>query len=132
MKKYNSQIPDLKNKLRDILFTLKNLKFDNDIKFKPCANWLLAKNNLARLVNGEFGVLMHKKTEQELRREQAQKLKLEEQYNQQEQQILDKVNSIKTKDKAIEFLKQNVSNKRFLTPVQKELIKKFNITNIEF
>ena len=132
LKKYNSQIPDLKNKLRDILFTLKNLKFDNDIKFKPCANWLLAKNNLARLVNGEFGVLMHKKTEQELRREQAQKLELEEQYNQQEQQILDKVNSIKTKDKAIEFLKQNVSNKRFLTPVQKELIKKFNITNIEF
>ena len=28
MKKYNNQIPDLKDKLRDILYTLKNLKFD--------------------------------------------------------------------------------------------------------
>lgn len=132
LKKYNLQIPDLKNKLRDILFTLKNLKFDKDIKFKPCANWLLSKNNLARLVNGEFGALMHKKTEQEIKKEHSQKLKLQNQCNQQEQQIMDKINMIKTKTNAIEYLKQNARNKRFLTPVQKELIEKFNITNEEF
>ena len=132
LKKYNSQIPDLKNKLRDIIFTLKNLKFDNNINFKPCANWLLAKNNLARLVNGEFGALLHKKTAKEINKEMIEKRKIEQQEKQEAQQILDEADKIKNKNDAIEYLKLNTKNKKFLTPIQKEIIKKFNITKAEF
>ena len=73
LKKYNEKIPCLKQQLRDILYTLSTLKFDTKTNFKPCANWLLKDNNLARLYNGEFGKLKHKKTEKELREEQRKK-----------------------------------------------------------
>lgn len=60
---YLNKIENFKDLLPDILVTLKNLKFDTDINFKPCANWLLKDNNLAKIVNGEFGKLENKKRE---------------------------------------------------------------------
>lgn len=61
LKKYDKSIKNLKQLLPDIIFSLKKLDFKTDTTFKPCANWLLAKNNLARMVNGEFGKLKHPK-----------------------------------------------------------------------
>lgn len=132
LKQYNLQIPNFKSKLRDILFTLKNLKFDDDINFRPCANWLLAKNNLPRLLNGEFGKLMHKKTAKEIQKEKSSYLKMIQQEEEHEQEILNKISTLKTKTQAIEYLKQNVPNKRFLTPLQKKIIENFDISETEF
>lgn len=81
LKKYSKKIPDLKDKLRDIIYTLSTLKFNTDIKFKPCANWLLDKNNLARLVNGEFGKLQHKPTEKELKEKQQKETQAQAEKN---------------------------------------------------
>lgn len=139
LKKYNEKIPDLKEKLRDILYTLKNLKFDTDINFKPCANWLLAENNLARLLNGEFGSLKHKKTEKEIRDE---KRKLEELQaeNEKPSELEILVNSVTDKRGALELItgyykgerKLNIINGRVVVlPIFRILMKKFDITSKE-
>ena len=139
LKKYNEKIPDLKDKLRDILFTLKNLKFDTDINFKPCANWLLTNNNLARLVNGEFGPLKHKKTEKEI---------LEEKRKIDEQQLEDnkpteleiQAEAITGKVEALKLIAGyyqkngplNIVNGRVVVlPIFRILMKKFDITSKE-
>jgi len=128
LKQYSQQIPDFKDKLRDIIYTLKNLKFDSDINFKPCANWLLAKNNLARLLNGEFGKLKHKKTPHEIKIEQSLKQKEQKEEDFYEKQVQLELNSIKSKKEAISYLNSHVKNSKFLTPIQKELIQKYKIT----
>ena len=138
LKKYNNQIPDLKDKLRDILYTLKNLKFDKDINFKPCANWLLKDNNLARLLNGEFGNLMHKKTGKELKeieRKQAE----EEALKNQPSELELKIESCSGKAEAFEIIADYYGNnkltyirgKLFLMPTLRILTEKFDITDKE-
>ena len=138
LKKYNEKIPDLKAKLRDIIYTLKNLKFDTDVNFKPCANWLLKDNNLARLVNGEFGALKHKKTEKELK-EQQQKLALEEAERNKPSELQLAVERISGKAEALDFIAKqykdkkviNMNGKAMIIPTLKDLMKKFDITDKE-
>lgn len=138
LKKYSEKIPDLKGKLRDILYTLKNLKFDTDVNFKPCANWLLKDNNLARLVNGEFGKLKHKKTEKELREEQRQ-LALQEEKRNEPSELELQVEQISSKAEALDFIVEQYKGKTipmnmgklFIIPTLKDLAKKFDITNTE-
>lgn len=65
---YLNKIENFKELLPDILLTLKGLKFDTDINFKPCANWLLKDNNLAKIANGEFGKLKKNKKESDERK----------------------------------------------------------------
>ena len=138
LKKYNNQIPDLKDKLRDILYTLKNLKFDKDINFKPCANWLLKDNNLARLLNGEFGNLMHKKTGKELKeieRKQAE----EEALKNQPSELELRIESCLGKAEALEIISEFYGGKKptyirgklFLMPTLRRLTEKFDITDKE-
>lgn len=139
LKKYNEKIPDLKEKLRDILFTLKNLKFDTDINFKPCANWLLAENNLARLLNGEFGSLKHKKTEKEIRDEKRKNEELRAE-NEKPSELEILADSITGKREALELIagyykgerKLNIVNGRVVVlPIFRILMKKFDITSKE-
>lgn len=139
LKKYNEKIPDLKEKLRDILFTLKNLKFDTDINFKPCANWLLAENNLARLLNGEFGPLKHKKTEKEIRDEKRKNEELRAE-NEKPSELEILADSITGKREALELIagyykgerKLNIVNGRVVVlPIFRILMKKFDITSKE-
>lgn len=139
LKKYNEKIPDLKEKLRDILFTLKNLKFDTDINFKPCANWLLAENNLARLLNGEFGSLKHKKTEKEIRDEKRKNEELRAE-NEKASELEILADSITGKRDALELIagyykgerKLNIINGRVVVlPIFRILMKKFDITSKE-
>jgi len=130
LKEYNKKIEDFKKKLPDILYTLKNLKFDNDIKFKPCSNWLLKNNNLGRLVNGEFGELQHKKTDKEIRQEQiaaeAEKEKSKAEFD-------SKLNQFCDRDSALVFLSKNTillgGGKVKVAPPYKPLMDKFNISN---
>lgn len=139
LKKYNEKIPDLKDKLRDILFTLKNLKFDTDINFKPCANWLLAENNLARLLNGEFGALKHKKTEKEIRDEKCQ---IEEQQLEDNKptELEIQAEAVTGKAEALKLIAGyyqkngplNIINGRVVVlPIFRILMKKFDITSKE-
>jgi len=139
LKKYNTQIPDFREKLRDILYTLKELKFDTDINFKPCANWLLKDNHLARLVNGEFGKLKHKPTEKEIKEEQR---KQEEEKSEAEMPTeLDlKIQFCETKQEALEIIADYYSDKKLpiagkklvVPPIFKTgLMKKFDILDCE-
>lgn len=138
LKKYSEKIPDLKAKLRDIIYTLKNLKFETDVNFKPCANWLLKDNNLARLVNGEFGALKHKKTEKEIK-EQQQKLAEEETKRNEPSDFELQIERISGKAEAMNFIANYYTDKHFVVqqgkafilPSLSNLMKKFDITTKE-
>ena len=127
LKKYADTIPDLREKLRDVLYTLSTLKFDTKIKFVPGANWLLAENNLGRLLNGEFGPLKHKKTAKELREEQAKKKAEQTEADSTE---ID-VNTIDSKAVAMQFIIEKCPNFNLMIPDGKILMKKFDITKKE-
>lgn len=139
LKKYNEKIPDLKSKLRDIIYTLKNLKFDTDVNFVPCANWLLKENHLARLLNGEFGQLKHKKTNKELREEKQQKLAIENAQENETAELELQIENISGKNQAIDFIKdyyaaENLvvkNNRAFLLPNLRKLTEKFDISDKE-
>lgn len=138
LKKYNKQIPDLKEKLRDILFTLKNLKFKDIPNFKPCANWLLKGNNLAKLVNGEFGKLQHKPTEKELKEEQRRLTEIHRKKNEPSELDL-KIQSCCSKTEALNIISNAFTGKKptfvkgklFLIPTLRPLAEKFDITDKE-
>lgn len=129
LKTYALRIPDLKNKFRDILYTLKTLKFDTDINFVPCANWLLKENHMARLLNGEFGKLKHKKTAKEIKAEQqAKQLEL-----QKSSEPEFDINSIETKEEALKVLVEystyiHTYKKLTINNDVKPLLKMFDIT----
>lgn len=141
LKKYDKKIPDFKNKFRDILYTLRNLKFDTDINFKPCANWLLKNKHLSQLLNGEFGPLLHKKTESEIKAEQK---RAEEERAKQEEpnkQLEIQTEQISGKAEAIEFIKDYYKDRQILfvknravipVPALRKLINRFDIQDSEF
>lgn len=130
LKNFYSLIPDLRDKLRDIFYTLHNLKFDTDVNFKPCANWLLSKNNLARLVNGEFGKLKHKKTAKELKEEEKQSKQEQAEIDANNAELQTKMNSIYNKSDAIDFVVVHTlfGAKTIINPIVKPLCQKFDIT----
>lgn len=138
LKSYSKKIPNLKDKLRDIVYTLHELKFDKDINFKPCANWLLKGNNLARLVNGEFGKLKHKKTEKELKEEERQLAEEEAQRNK-PSDFEFKIETCSGKAEALEIIAKECKGKKFPTqkgkayviPPLRKLMEKFDITDKE-
>lgn len=138
LKKYNNKIENFKDKLRDIIYTLTFIKFDDDINFKPCANWLLKGNNLARLLNGEFGKLRHKQTQtEEKAAEEEKKKQLQEKYQEQENQkqkeidYQTQIDSIYNKYDAIRFIVKNSKVLNFLDPQLKTLAAKFDISKSE-
>lgn len=135
LKKFNEQIPDLKEKLRDILYTLKNLKFETDINFKPSANWLLKNNNLGRLLNGEFGKLKHKKTEKEIKEEEKAYAKQREEENKPSELEL-KIETISGKGEALDFIgsypePKDLRGRLLINPALRKLMEKFDITDNE-
>ena len=71
---YSKRIENFKELLPDILYTLHNIKFSNDINFNPASNWLLEKNNLSQILNGQWGKLLHKTSKKE---QEKNKLEIE-------------------------------------------------------
>jgi len=139
LKNYAKKIPDLKEKLRDILYTLKHLKFDPQVNFTPCANWLLKENNLARLLNGEFGKLRHKQTEKELKEKQRKEAEAETEKNK-PSELEERCFSCSGKEEAIgiieEFYKDKAKptvyrNKVMVLPTLRSLMERFDITDKE-
>lgn len=119
LKKYNKKIPDFRAKLPDIIYTLKFVKFDNDSSFNAGINWLLEKNNMRKLLNGEWGKLRKKP---DGRKKETPKEPVEvETFN---------IDDYKTKEQAIEYIvSHNNGSSRFMTPMQNELIAKFVINS---
>ncbi|MBR3654873.1 MAG: hypothetical protein IKN62_05530 [Elusimicrobia bacterium] len=135
LKKYSSQIEDLREKLPDLIYTLKGLKFETDTKFIPTANWLLKGNNLLRLYNGEFGKLKHKKTAKEIEEEQKKALEKQAEQSKDEIEFTTQINSIYNKSDAIAFIAKriphNADGKLFINPSLKPLCEKFDIIDRE-
>lgn len=138
LKKYSQQISDLREKLPDLLYTLKGLKFETDTKFVPSANWLLKGNNLLRLYNGEFGNLKHKLTEKEIAEQKKLQEEKEAELNKPSELEM-QAERISSKADALDFIVGQYrgksipmnSGKIFLIPTLKDLAKKFDITNAE-
>ena len=128
---YYDKIDDFKKRLPDILFTLKELKFDNNPQFNPSINWLLTENHMGKLVNGEYGKLKNwaahkaklKAAEKALKEQQAQQEKEEREYVDPE--------TITTKVGAIEYICKHSPNLEFMSLPCKQLMKKFDITKEE-
>ena len=135
LKKYSEKVPNLKDNLRDILYTLKTLKFETDINFKPCANWLLKDNNLGKLLNGEFGKLKHKKTEKEIAEEEKAYLRQQEEQNKPSELEL-KIETISGKGEALDLITsypepRDLRGRLLINPVLRRLMDKFDITDNE-
>lgn len=138
LKTYAKKIPDLKEKLRDIVYSLSCVKFDTDVKFKPCANWLLKGNNLARLLNGEFGGLKHKATTKEIK--EAEKTRAEEAEKRNVKSELElRCESASGKAEAISIIQDYYKNvkltclqhKAMVLPYFRTLMERFDITDKE-
>lgn len=116
---YSKKIESFKDKLPDILYTLSKLKFDDIPNFKPSINWLLENNNLPKLLNGQYGQL----------RSWTNHL---DYINKKQGLIVDEpveefnLDSFDSKIKAIEYLAR--TNIKFLSPLDKQLMEKFEIT----
>ncbi len=127
---YSNKIEDFKTLLPDILYTLHSIKFDNDINYKPMSNWLLKGNNLAQILNGQWGKLKHKKTPSELRAEKQKDSTKEEEQS----ETVQKANSICNKVDALELIAKHskvYQGRLMVLPTLTELKKKFDITDKE-
>lgn len=133
--KLSDKIEDFKTKLPDILFTVKKLKFANNPDLDPSINWLLAKNNLNKLLNGEFGPLLswekHKKELEQKKKSAEQKEQTTIQQEQENQMLIAQIDSICNKIDAIEFIINRNSDLNFINPSHKPLMQKFDITKKE-
>lgn len=127
---YSNKIEDFRTLLPDILYTLHGLKFDNDINYKPTSNWLLKGNNLAQILNGQWGKLKHKKTASELRAEKQ----LENSTKEEPSEVIQKANSICNKVDALELIAKHTKihqGRLMVLPTLVDLKKKFDITDKE-
>lgn len=99
---------------------------------------MLAKNNLARLVNGEFGKLKHRKTEKEIKAEQEEAKRKEAELNQPSELTL-KIKTCSGKAQALDLIADYYSDKNLvmnkgkvlILPTFRPLIEKFDITDKE-
>lgn len=127
--KYSDTIPDFKDKIADILYTLQGLKFENNPKFNPNIDWLLEDNHMTKLVNGEYGKLKSWKAEKERRKIAEESKKLEEQKL--AESVVD-IDSIHNRVDAVDILVKNSSyisimNKLIVPSNILPLLKKFDI-----
>lgn len=138
LKNYAKKIPNLKELLPDIFYTLKGLKFETDIKFVPTAHWLLKGNNLTKLIDGEFGKLKHRKTQQELKEEQKE-IELKAAEREKPGEIELKMQAISDKTEAVKFIVNTLKDtklvyqngKLFGIAHLRYLMNKFDITDKE-
>lgn len=130
--KLANRIEDFKTKLPDILYTTKKLKFGNNPDLDPSINWLLAKTNLNKLLNGEFGPLLswekHKRELEEQKKAAEQQKQTDRQEKQAKETLLAQINSINTKVDAIEFIVAQNPHLDFINPLHKPLMQKFELT----
>lgn len=136
LKEYADKIPDFREKLPDILYTLSEIKFDDKAKgYKPLTSWLLGSHNLGAVYEGAFsnGALKSWKAEKERRRKLEKEKELEEKRKEEEKQDEFNLDNFSSKAMAIDFLRRKIAELKLkdlkhLPPQHKDLMKKFDIT----
>jgi len=119
---YYLTIPDFKNKLPDILYTTKTLKFDNIPNFKGSISWLLEGNHLTKMLNGGYGKIRSWQNHKEWLKNKntAPEPEAPETY----------IPVFDSKAEALEYIVNRTKDKTFriITPDCKQLMQKFDIT----
>lgn len=138
---YSNQIEDFKQLIPKILKKLHKIKFTTDIGFKARSNWLLKDDNLAQIVNGQYGDIVS--TSKETKPIANTPSPLEENGRSEgldtTKEVPINLDSITSKAKAIAVTKamfdKDSSKKNifdFLPGEYKALMKKFDVTKKEF
>jgi hypothetical protein len=130
LKKYSSSVEGFKEKLPDVIYTLKNLKFPTDMTFVPTAHWLLKDNNFTKLIDGEFGKLKHRKSKQEIKREEKER-ELEKAEQNKPSELELEIEKVQTRAEALELIIRNTTKSKlglFINPNLVGLQRKFNIS----
>ena len=70
---YINRIPDLKDRLCDVLYTTQKLKFENKPDFVGSINWLLKETHLTQMLHGGFGEIKSWQKHKEWQKKQEQK-----------------------------------------------------------
>ena len=117
---YVDSIEDFENRLPDILYTTKLLKFKNNPDFHGSINWLLKENHLTTLLNGGYGEIKSWQKHIEY-------LNKKNSSPEDDTKEID-IDTISTKTDAIEYIKSHYKNNTgFISPPIKILMKKFDI-----
>lgn len=123
---YYNRIDDFKAKLPDILYTVHKLKFDKIPNFNPSINWLLKENNMARLLNGEFGELRSWQKHKDYLKSKEQQRKGLSVEDEKEEYVFD------SKIDALRYIAENTpANITFMNPNLKNVMSQFDITKEE-
>lgn len=132
---YSNQIEDFKQLIPKILKKLHKIKFKTNIGFQARSNWLLKDNNLAQIVNGQYGDIITGETElsettdNEIPADCKQDPDLNFGVTKKELSMLE---SITSKIEAIKITRQKYNYFDYLPPDYKKLMKKFDVTKKEF
>lgn len=131
---YSNQIEDFKQLFPKILKKLHKIKFKTDIGFQARSNWLLKDDNLAQIVNGQYGDIISA-SKSSTPRQSGEGESVGEVLNHTdsgEGSESFNLDSITSKAKAIAITKSKFNYFDFLPPDYKKLMKKFDVTKKEF
>lgn len=129
---YSNKIPNLKDKLPDLLYTTQRLKFENKPDFVGSVNWLLKQTNLTQMLNGGFGEIRSWQKHKEWLENKEQQKDLTEI----EQEEIFDINTINSQIDAIELIMEHslyseAHNTIIVTPPYNNLIEKFDLSKKE-
>ena len=124
------EVKNLKEILPDVLFTLKDFKFKNQPDFKPDVEWLLSDDNFIKFKNERWCKLKHYKTKDEIKKEEIEK----QTQKKENEELLNPLKCAKTKEELIAAIfKAGLykKNSKYVSPLVKDYMKKFNLTKKE-
>lgn len=129
---YSNKIPNLKDKLPDLLYTTQRLKFENKPDFVGSVNWLLKQTNLTQMLNGGFGEIRSWQKHKEWLENKEQQKDLTEI----EQEEIFDINTINSQIDAIELIMEHslyseAHSTIIVTPPYNNLIEKFDLSKKE-
>lgn len=112
----SSTVSDFNDRLSDVFYTAKKIPpFDSGVIAN--SSWLLNKDNFFDVLNGKYGAVKHKPTEEEQKAKQEKEMYVSD------------TDAIRTKDEAVEFI--HAQNLSVRNPAVKNLMSKFGITKDE-
>ena len=124
------EIKNLKDILPDILYTLKDFKFQNKQDFNPDVEWLLTDDNFIKFKNERWCKLKHYKTQDEIKKEEIKK----EEEQKQNDEFINPLENATSKEELVNAIFESrlyKKGQRYLSPLLKDYMKRFNLTKKE-
>lgn len=115
-------IPDFKEILPSVLYTLKSVKFDNG---KPGADWLLTETNFNKVYNRQFGWKEYKSAEKKNEEKKESAKRLKESEEKERRHIEEFKTQFKTKEDVLNYFKNKKT--KFLSPIEEEVLAEHQI-----